>query len=193
MKKNQGFTLIETMAALLILGILGVMASQGLDGAFRVKENIEGKIEDQEALVVMLKYLQNDCEAMVKNTDEKLMPIFIQGNKYTWIMRHYSSVQANGWQFVGYTVEENSLKRYTTLPFNNKQDAVRVIEALSKDPDLGLPSTQLSYQLPRVLQQKIEPYWSSDTKRSALGLQISLSLMGNQNPLTSSCIAEGKI
>jgi prepilin-type N-terminal cleavage/methylation domain-containing protein len=193
MKKNQGFTLIETMAALLILGILGVMASQGLDGAFRVKENIEGKIEDQEALVVMLKYLQNDCEAMVKNTDEKLMPIFIQGNKYTWIMRHYSSVQANGWQFVGYTVEENSLKRYTTLPFNNKQDAVRVLEALSKDPDLGLPSTQLSYQLPRVLQQKIEPYWSSDTKRSALGLQISLSLMGNQNPLTSSCIAEGKI
>jgi prepilin-type N-terminal cleavage/methylation domain-containing protein len=193
MKKNQGFTLIETMAALLILGILGVMASQGLDGAFRVKENIEGKIEDQEALVVMLKYLQNDCEAMVKNTDEKLMPIFIQGNKYTWIMRHYSSVQANGWQFVGYTVEENSLKRYTTLPFNNKQDAVRVLEALSKDPDLGLPSTQLSYQLPRVLQQKIEPYWSSETKRSALGLQISLSLMGNQNPLTSSCIAEGKI
>jgi prepilin-type N-terminal cleavage/methylation domain-containing protein len=193
MKKNQGFTLIETMAALLILGILGVMASQGLDGAFRVKENIEGKIKDQEALVVMLKYLQNDCEAMVKNTDEKLMPIFIQGNKYTWIMRHYSSVQANGWQFVGYTVEENSLKRYTTLPFSNKQDAVRVLEALSKDPDLGLPSTQLSYQLPRVLQQKIEPYWSSDTKRSALGLQISLSLMGNQNPLTSSCIAEGKI
>jgi prepilin-type N-terminal cleavage/methylation domain-containing protein len=193
MKNNQGFTLIETMVALLILAILGVMASQGLGGAFRVKDSIEGQIKDREALVVMLKYLQNDCETMIKNTDDKLPPVFIQGNTYTWIMRHYSSVQANGWQFVGYKIEENSLKRYTTPPFSNKQEAVRVLEALSKDPDLGLPSAQLSYQLPRVLRQKIEPYWSSSTKRSALGLQISLSLMGNQTPLTSSCIAEGKL
>ena len=36
MKNNHGFTLIETMVALLILGILGLMASQGLGGAFRV-------------------------------------------------------------------------------------------------------------------------------------------------------------
>jgi hypothetical protein len=108
-------------------------------------------------------------------------------------MRHHSSVQASGWQFVGYTVEDNALKRYITPPFNNKQEAAGVLAALSTDPDLGLPSAQLSYQLPRVLRQKIEPYWSSYTKRSALGLQISLSLVGNQNPLTSSCIAEGKL
>jgi prepilin-type N-terminal cleavage/methylation domain-containing protein len=193
MKNNQGFTLIETMVALLILGILGLMASQGLGGAFRVKDSVEGQIKDQEAVVIMLKHLQNDCEAMVKNADEKLPPTFIQGNTYTWIMRHYSSVQANGWQFVGYTVENNTLKRYTTPPFSNKQEAVGMLAALSKDPDLGLASAQLSYQLPQVTRQKIEPYWSSYTKRSAIGLQISLSLVGNRNPLTSSCIAEGKL
>ena len=66
MKNNQGFTLIETMVALLILGILGLMASQGLGGAFRVKDSVEGQIKEQEAVVVMLKHLQNDCEAMVK-------------------------------------------------------------------------------------------------------------------------------
>jgi prepilin-type N-terminal cleavage/methylation domain-containing protein len=193
MKSNQGFTLIETMVALLILGILGLMASQGLGGAFRVKDSVEGQIKDQDTLVVMLKHLQNDCEAMIKNADEKLPPTFVQGNTYTWIMRHYSSVQANGWQFVGYTVENNTLKRYTTPPFSNKQEAVGMLAALSKDPDLGLASAQLSYQLPQVTRQKIEPYWSSYTKRSAIGLQISLSLVGNRNPLTSSCIAEGKL
>ena len=193
MKNNHGFTLIETMVALLILGILGLMASQGLGGAFRVKDSVEGQIKEHEAVVVMLKYLQNDCEAMVKNADEKLPPTVIQGNTYTWLMRHYSSLQANGWQFVGYTVEDNTLKRYTTPPISNKQDAVGILAALSKDPDLGLASAQLSYQLPRILRQKIEPYWSSYTKRSALGLQISLSLISNRNPLTSSCIAEGKL
>jgi prepilin-type N-terminal cleavage/methylation domain-containing protein len=193
MKNNQGFTLIETMVALLILGILGLMASQGLGGAFRVKDSVEGQIKDQDSLVVMLKHLQNDCEALVKNADEKLPPTFVQGNAYTWIMRHYSSAQANGWQFIGYTVENNTLKRYTTPAFSNKQEAADILAALSKDPDLGLASAQLSYQLPQVIRQKIEPYWSSYTKRSARGLQISLSLIDHKNPLTSSCIAEGKL
>ena len=141
----------------------------------------------------MLKHLQNDCEAMVKNADEKLPATFIQGNTYTWLMRHYSSVQANGWQFVGYTVEGNVLQRYTTPLLSSKQEAEGILAALSKDPDLGLVSAQLSYQLPRVLRQRIEPYWSSYTKRSAVGLQISLSMVGNQHALTSSCIAEGKL
>ena len=193
MKNNHGFTLIETMVALLILGVPGLMATQGLGGAFRVKDSVEEQIKEHEAVVVMLKHFQNDCEAMVKNADEKLQPTFIQGNTYTWLMRHYSSLQANGWQFVGYTVEDNTLKRYTTQPFSNKQEAVAILAALSKDPDLGLASAQLSYQLPRVFRQKIEPYWRSYTKRSAIGLQISLSLVGNRNPLTSSCIAEGKL
>ena len=193
MKNNHGFTLIETMVALLILGVLGLMATQGLGGAFRVKDSVEEQIKEHEAVVVMLKHFQNDCEAMVKNADEKLQPTFIQGNTYTWLMRHYSSLQANGWQFVGYTVKDNTLKRYTTQPFSNKQEAVAILAALSKDPDLGLASAQLSYQLPRVFRQKIEPYWRSYTKRSAIGLQISLSLVGNRNPLTSSCIAEGKL
>jgi hypothetical protein len=144
-------------------------------------------------MVIMLKHFQNDCEAMVKNADEKLPPTFVQGNTYTWLMRHYSSVQASGWQFVGYTLEDNVLKRYSTPLLSGKQEALLVLEALSKDPDLGLASAQLSYQLPRVIRQKIEPYWSSYTKRSARGLQISISLVGSQNPLTSSCIAEGKL
>ncbi len=193
MKNNHGFTLIETMVALLILGVLGLMASQGLGGAFRVKDSVEGQIKDHEVVVVMLKHFQNDCEAMVKNADEKLPATFIQGNTYTWLMRRYSSLQANGWQFVGYIIEDNALKRYTTPPVSNQQDAVAILAALSKDPDSGLASAQLSYQLPRVVRQKIEPYWSSYTKRSAIGLQISLSLVGNRNPLTSSCIAEGKL
>jgi len=193
MRNNHGFTLIETMAALVVLAILGLMASQGLGGAFRVKDSIEGQIKDHEAVMVMLKYFQQDCESMANNNDGKLPPTFIQGNKYTWILRHYSSVQKSGWQFVGYVLEDHSFKRYTTPLLSIKQNAIIILETLSKDPDLGLPSTQLSYQLPGVLQQKIEPYWSSPTKRSASGLQISLSLKDNRAPLTSSCIAEGKL
>jgi prepilin-type N-terminal cleavage/methylation domain-containing protein len=193
MKKNQGFTLIETMVALLILGILGLMASQGLGSAFRVKDTVEGQIKDHESMVVMIKHLQNDCETMVKNVDEQLLPTFIQGNKYTWLMRHSKSVQGSGWQFVGYTLEDHTLKRYTTETYRNKQEAAQVLEALSKDPDLGLAAAQMSYQLTRVVNYKITPYWHSFKRRSASGLQISLSRIDDRSPVSASCIAEGKL
>jgi len=193
MKKNQGFTLIETMVALLVLGILGLMASQGLGSAFRVKDTVEGQIKDHESMVVMIKHLQNDCETMVKNADEKLLPTFIQGNKYTWLMRHSSSAQANGWQFVGYTLENNTLKRYTTEAYRNKQEATSILEALSKDPDLGLASAQISYQLARVVNYKMTAYWHSFTRRTASGLQISFSRIGDRSPLSTSCIVEGRL
>jgi prepilin-type N-terminal cleavage/methylation domain-containing protein len=193
MKKNQGFTLIETMVALLVLGILGLMASQGLGSAFRVKDTVEAQIKDHESMVVMIKYLQNDCETMVKNADEKLLPTFIQGNKYTWLMRHSSSVQANGWQFVGYTLEDNTLKRFTTEAYRNKQEATSILESLSKDPDLGLASAQMSYQLTRVVNYNMTAYWHSFTRRSASGLQISLSRIGDRSPLSTTCIVEGKL
>lgn len=193
MKNNQGFTLIETMIALVILGIIALMAGQGLSSAFRVKEQVEGQIKVHEGFVVMVKYLQNDCEAMVKNIDEKLPPTFIQGNHYVWLMRHHSSRQANGWQLVGYTVEAQTLKRYVSETYVSHQEATRALASVAKDPDLGLKSAQLSYQLPQVSQQNIQAYWNSYSNRSPLGLNISLSMIGQRAPLTNSCIAEGTL
>ena len=193
MKNNQGFTLVETMVALLILGILGLMASQGLGGAFRVKDTVEVQIKEHEAMIVMMKYLQNDCETMIKNIDEKLPPTYVQGNKYTWLMRHNSSGQTSGWQFVGYTLADNSLKRYATETYGNKEEAARILDSLVKDPDLGLASAQLSYQLSRVLRYSLTAYWHSFTQRSASGLQISIARIGDRSPLSTSCIAEGKL
>ncbi len=193
MKNNQGFTLIETMVALVILSLVALMASQGLSGAFRVKDKVEQQIIDHESFAVMMKYIQNDCEAMVKNTEQKLPPTFLQGSKFAWIMRHYSSRQANGWQFVGYSVEENSLKRFVSEIYPSAQEAARVLASLSKDPDLGLSPVQLTDQLAGVTKQHIQAFWSSYSNKSPIGLNISFMMRGHGAPLTSSCIVEGKI
>jgi prepilin-type N-terminal cleavage/methylation domain-containing protein len=193
MKRNQGFTLIETMVALIILGLIALMASQGLSGAFRVKRKVEYEIADHERFMVMMKYLQNDCEAMVKNTDQKLPPTFIQASKFAWILRHYSSRQVNGWQLVGYAVEANSLKRFVSDTYPSAQESARILEVLSKDPDLGLASAQLTYQLEGVTKQNIHAFWSSYSNKSPVGLNISLSFLGSAIPLTNSCIADGRL
>ena len=193
MKTNQGFTLIETMIALLILGLIALMASQGLSATFRVKNKVENEIATHDNFIAMMKYLQSDCEAMVKNINQKLPPTFIQGSKFAWILRHYSSRQVNGWQLVGYTIEANSLKRFISDTYTSSLEATRILEALSKDPDLGLGRTQLTYKLEGVASQNIQPYWSSYSNRSPIGLNISLSLVGSATPLTSSCVADGRL
>ncbi len=193
MKNNQGFTLIETMVALVILGLVALMASRGLSGAFRVKDNVEQQINVHDSLVVMMKYIQSDCEAMSKNIDQKLPPTFIQGNKFAWIMRHYSSRQANGWQFVGYTIENNSLKRFVSEIYPSVQEAAGVLASLLKDPDLGLKPVQLTHQLAGVTQQNIQAIWNSYSNKSPVGLNISFAMPGHAAPLTTSCIADGKL
>jgi len=193
MKRTQGFTLIETMVALTILGLVALMASQGLSGAFRVKNKVEQQITDQESFAVMMKHIQNDCEAMVRNTDQKLPPTFLKGSKFAWIMRHYSSRQANGWQFVGYTVEENTLKRFVSEIYPSIPQATLILESLAKDPDLGLKPVQLTYQLAGVTQQNIQAFWSAFSNKSPTGLNFSFVMTGSQAPLNSSCIADGKL
>jgi prepilin-type N-terminal cleavage/methylation domain-containing protein len=193
MKNNLGFTLIETMVALVIIGLIALMASQGLSGAFNVKGQVERKIFDHEKMMVMMKYFMNDCEKMLTNMDQKLPPTFIKGNKYNWIIRYNSLRDGNGWQIIGYAIESNSFNRYISKTYSNKQEAVDILEGLSKDPDLGLKSTQISYQIPQVDLQNIDAIWSPISNKSPLGLKLSLTFKGSSSPLKSSCIAEGNL
>ena len=191
MKNEQGFTLIETLVALVIFALISIMAGQGLSGAFKVKEQVEGQIKKHEQLIVMMKYLKSDCEMMVNNIDERLPPPFVKGNKYAWLVRHYSGSDGNGWQLVGYTLENRIFKRYVTEIIPLKQDAAAVYSQVIKDPDLGLASSKVSYQISQVANQDIQAIWSPVSRNIPLGLKISIFMDGIATPLSSSCLAEG--
>jgi prepilin-type N-terminal cleavage/methylation domain-containing protein len=191
MRNDQGFTLIETLVALIIFALISLMAGQGLSSSIRVKERVENQIKMQDELIVMMKYFKSDCETMLNNLDERLPPTITLGNKYVWLIRHYSSPESNGWQLIGYTLDNHFLKRYATDVMPLKQDTVAMYLQLIKDPDLGLAAAKLSYQLPAVRQQNIEAIWSPLSRNVPLGLRISLVFDDIQTPLTSSCLAEG--
>jgi prepilin-type N-terminal cleavage/methylation domain-containing protein len=191
MKNEDGFTLIEILVALVIFALISIMAGQGLSSAFKVKEQVESQIKTQEQLILMMKYLNSDCEMMINNLDERLPPTFTKGNKYAWLIRHYSSPEANGWQLVGYTLENHVFKRYTTDIIPIKQDAAAMYLQVIKDPDLGLANSKLSYQIANISNQDIQVIWSPISRNAPLGLKITITLEGNLAPLSTTCLAEG--
>jgi prepilin-type N-terminal cleavage/methylation domain-containing protein len=191
MKNQPGFTLIETMIALVILGIIALMAEEGLSGSLRVKEKVEEQISDQDHLMTMVRYLQSDCAAISIMNGEQQPPSFVQGKQFVWLFRHVSSRQDYGWQFVGYKVEDHALKRYVSQTFIGKQEGLLALESLSKDPDQGIQTTSLSYEIEGVENQNFQAIWGDINKKNLQGLQISVTFIGKKAPLTISCSAEG--
>ena len=59
--RMKGFTLIEMMIALVIMGIIGLMAWRGLDGLVRGKERLESHANQQRDLHYALTLLDRDC------------------------------------------------------------------------------------------------------------------------------------
>jgi type II secretory pathway component PulJ len=182
---------METLVALVVFAFISIMAGQGLSGAFKVKEQVESQIKKHEKLIVMMKHLKNDCEMMLNNIDGRFPPPFIKGSKYAWLVRHYSGSEGNGWQLVGYNLENRTFKRYVTEIIPLKQDAAAVYSQVIKDPDLGLASSKVSYQISQVANQDIQAIWSPLSRSIPLGLKISIFLEGIATPLSTSCLAEG--
>jgi general secretion pathway protein J len=197
MKSNQGFTLIEVMIALIIMAIIGIMTWRGLDGSLRSKEIIEQHIEEHKAIQTLITYWQSDCKGLTTGLDAET-PNFVKGNKNFWLLKHVSSINAQGWQIITYTIANNKLQRLQSRVYSSKNELETLWLNAVKEPDLGVSNLQVSFDLDGISSQMFQAKYqnqitASTLKSVLLGIEASWQFSAYPNRLTSSCLIENQL
>jgi general secretion pathway protein J len=197
MRSNQGFTLIEVMIALIIMAMIGIMSWRGLDGSLRAKEIIEHHIEEHQAIQTLINYWQKDCRSLSTGIDSEI-PNFVKGNKNFWLIKHVSTLNAQGWQMIGYTNTNNKIQRLQSKVYPSKNDLEIQWLGVLKEPDLSTGDLQLSFELDGISSQLFQPKYQNQIsgnslKQVLLGIEASWQFIAYTNRLTSSCLIENQL
>ena len=192
--RMKGFTLIEMMIALVIMGIIGLMAWRGLDGLVRGKERLESHANQQRDLHYALTLLDRDCLAMVVD-DAVGQPVAL-GTRSIWWLRHDTASGIPAWQVIGYRSQADGLYRALSPGFPNKEKALEAWRSVTTSPDAGYSQVDLQLIGPQIVRQDVTVLSDAPNKTFPVkGLRVLWFLAanqgGNEQPVTRACLAGG--
>lgn len=120
--REDGFTLIEMLVAVAVLGMLGLLAWRGLDALTRERQRIAEGIEETERIVRSLEQISKDVEEHVADVQHmgRVGPVTalplsfeiersVSGSAALRILRHRPDGSGSLW--VRYGVEDGRLER----------------------------------------------------------------------------------
>lgn len=192
--REQGFTLIEMMVALVIMAIIGLMAWRGLDGLLRGKERLEVHAEQQRDLQYALTLLDRDCLSMVID-DQVNQPVAL-GSRSMWWLRYDANSGLAAWQIVGYRSQTDGLYRALSAVFPNKDKALEAWRGLSTAPDGGYSQVDLQLISKEIVRQDTTvlsnaPNITAPVKGLKVLWYLASNQPGNEQPVTRICLAGG--
>jgi general secretion pathway protein J len=192
--QEHGFTLIEVLIGLVILGMIALMAWRGMDTLLRSHTGVLERSAQQKTISDLVEQWTRDCESMISadelgNWQRGLLP-FVQGTQQTWWLRSIQVANRWSWQLVGYGVRDGQLHRLASAPLIDINEAIALWLGVYREPDL-LPARALStLVLPEINAQ----LWSvqyADATGAASPLSMRVEWRSSQwpHPLIRSCLA----
>lgn len=191
---EHGFTLIEVLIGLVIMGVIALMAWRGMDTLLRSHTGVLERSTQQKTIADVVEQWTRDCESMVSaeelaNWQRGLLP-FVQGTNQTWWLRSIQTANRWSWQLVGYTVRDGQLQRWASAPFSDANDAIALWAGVYREPDLFPARVQATFILPAVNAQRWSVQYAEGTGASApSSLRVEWRSPEWAHPLIRSCLA----
>ncbi len=149
--REAGFTLMEVLIGLFIMGVVAVLAWRGMDILLRSHSTVLERSAQSKGEHDLVAQWVRDCETMVSSDEidalqKGLLP-FVQGNQYFWWVRTHQSTNRWASQIVGYRLADGEVQRWASEPLTNINEALGLWRGIYREPDLLPERVQKSLSL----------------------------------------------
>ncbi len=117
LRARSGFTLVELLVAISVLGVIAVLGWRGLDSIARTRESLNRELEQARGLQIALAQWQTDCaNAVDADTLDGRQPLVIDGARMTLARRVQAEGQPGALQLVTWRLRGDLLTREESPP-----------------------------------------------------------------------------
>jgi general secretion pathway protein J len=160
---SRGFTLVELLVAITILGFIAVLGWRGLDGIIRSRSALTAQMEQTRGLQLAFAQMQSDCENLATSSLLRNRAYMqVDDDRITMVRMVLAENQASRLQVVSYRVRDGVLTRRESASTRDLLQLDNLWQAALADTD-----TAVAVALQSDVQNMNMRYWMPATAAGA--------------------------
>jgi len=160
---SRGFTLVELLVAITILGFIAVLGWRGLDGIIRSRSALTAQMEQTRGLQLAFAQMQSDCENLATSALLRNRAYMqVDDDRITMVRMVLAENQASRLQVVSYRVRDGVLTRRESASTRDLLQLDNLWQAALADTD-----TAVTVALQSDVQNMTMRYWMPATAAGA--------------------------
>lgn len=204
MRRIRGFTLVELLVAISILGMVAVLGWRGLDGIVRARANLTDQMEVTRGMQLAFAQMQSDCEHLADNTLVGNRTTLEAGDgRLTLVRTVLLENTASRVQVIAYRLIDGVLLRRESVATRDLAQLDVLWKAATSDTDTtppvalqsGIAAMQMLVWQNNAWRQSVVTPPSVTTPLAAafvpLGLQVAMQVQNVEAPMSKSFLLGG--